>query len=91
LHPGQISADEVLLQIRTPASQALETPSTATIDILTVGDSQLASSKDQPFYEFNNGIVESKCGSKQKFISEVCFSRALDAKLTDLGGLYSSN
>jgi hypothetical protein len=106
LHPEQTVAEDTLSSTRNPAGKALETPRTATTHTSTVyvsphgdDDSQLACSVDQPstvdlvkpLKNFDNRIFESQCESDQTFYSKVCFPCALDAKLTDLGRMYSSN
>jgi hypothetical protein len=105
-HPEQIVVEDTLSLTRNPAGEALETSRTATIHASTfsvpphcVDDSQLASSVDRPVTvdlvepteDFDHWTFGSQCKSGQTFNSKVCFPCTLDAKLTDLGRLYSSN
>jgi hypothetical protein len=70
--------------------------STVSVPPHGVDDSQLANSVDRPVTvdlvepseHVDNWTFGSQWKSDQKFNSKVCFLRALDAKLTDLGRLY---
>jgi hypothetical protein len=84
---GELHPEQILVEDTKPAIQALETRRTAT----TVEDLKLVTSRYPLFPNPGNGVVESKCELGQTFDSMVCFPCPLNAKLTDLGWLYSSN